>query len=60
MANVFEPGQQREAENIFSELKIHVNGVISFLYFIDKPGKVHDGRPNRPIKLNANIPERGG
>jgi hypothetical protein len=39
-------------------LEVHVNGVIVFLYPIDKMGEVHNGRPNPDI--NGNVPERWG
>jgi hypothetical protein len=39
-------------------LEEHVNGVITFLYLVDKPGEVHNGRLAK--KLNINIQERWG
>jgi hypothetical protein len=37
-----------------------VNGIIVFLHLIEKPGEVHNGRPNLVNKPNVNIPERWG
>jgi hypothetical protein len=38
----------------------YVDGVIMFLYIIDKPGEVHNGRPNIVNGLDVNVPERWG
>ena len=58
LANVFRLGQQRKAEDpIF---KGHVNGVITFLYLVDKPGEVHSGRPKIVREPDVNTTERWG
>jgi hypothetical protein len=34
--------------------------MITFLYFVDKPGEVHNRRPMDIIEPEVNIPERWG
>jgi len=61
LANVFRMGQQRKKEVI--SFAVHVNGMIMFLYLVEKPGEVQNGRPNvetELAKLEVDIPERWG
>jgi hypothetical protein len=59
VANIFRLGQNGEKETPI--LEGNVDGMITSLYLVDKPGEVHKGRPICGlVKIKGNIPERWG
>jgi hypothetical protein len=54
----------RDAVVIFSSCPEHLDTgkplIEPDLYLVEKPGEVHNGKPNRVNGLGINIPERWG